>query len=257
MNKLLKEFIKQIILEDLPPTETQKSKLWFHGCPKTEFANSIIRNGFLEQNIERSQYKSQIDEPRKGMVYITDVLEIAIGYAKEDSGDPTEPIGYIFVIRGEDLQDVEPDEDIVSTFLWSFFNGYPIPEQNWLEEDIRNIVLKYFNVVYPDGKIYNHSLKTDKFINKEQIAEANHEELFRLTRYKYAIITKLLLDEFSKNPEKMRKLIDLLKNVNKLAHRGIIYPIACYSFKKSNIFIKDVTFEQFKNYAKLEWTKNE
>jgi len=257
MSNILKEFVKQVILEDLPPTETQKSKIWFHGCPKTEFANSIIRDGFLEHNLQRSQYKSQIDEPRKGMVYITDILDVAIAYATDDSGDPTEPTGYIFIIRGKDLEDVEPDEDNISSFLWNFFNGYPIPEQNWLEEDVRNIVLKYFDVIFPDKKIFNYSLRTDDFVNKEQLENANHHEFFRLTKYKYMVIAKLLLDEFSKNPGKMQEIIDLLKNDDRLAHRGKIYPIACYSFSKSERFDRHITFEQFKNYAKLEWTKNE
>jgi len=80
MSKLLKEFIKQVILEDIPPKEEHVKIEWYHGCPNYNFAQEIMKSGYLESNIERSTYQGDAEEPRKNKDYITQNLNTALSY---------------------------------------------------------------------------------------------------------------------------------------------------------------------------------
>lgn len=120
-----------------PPLPTSfASKRYFHGCSVEASAKKIMTEGLVPGNIIGSKAKGFLD-PMAGKVYLTPSLGYAAIYAlgaamvgrdlsdeygsellKRDGG-----VGYIFVVNGSDLSDVEPDEDFVGEAIARGLNG--------------------------------------------------------------------------------------------------------------------------------------
>jgi hypothetical protein len=92
------------------PTEDVKAKTYYHGtCATREKINTIIRDGLKPNMI--SWYRDE-QTPIEGMIYITGDLETAIGYSYK-CHKQNDVFSCVFVIDGNELLDVYPDEDCV------------------------------------------------------------------------------------------------------------------------------------------------
>lgn len=112
------------------------SKKYFHGCSVESSAKKIMTEGLVPGNIVGSRAKGFL-EPMAGKVYLTPSLGYAAIYAlgagmvgidlSSDHGrelvNRGGSIGYIFVVNGSDLSDVEPDEDFVGEAIARGLNG--------------------------------------------------------------------------------------------------------------------------------------
>jgi hypothetical protein len=120
------------------PTETMRQQRYYHGVGSTTAAESIIQEGLKGQETQRKSLAA----PIKGRVYMSASLRYAIIYALGGNYDHAmleseqkmadgmiDPFGYVFVIEGKDLVDVQPDEDSVGEFL--SHNSKPVQEP-WL-----------------------------------------------------------------------------------------------------------------------------
>jgi hypothetical protein len=112
------------------PREVDLAKTYYHGTSKEENAKNILQNGIQPPNLELKK-KNKLT-PEKGKVYITPALDYALIYALgynmagedlsgvSDVKQKKEFYGYIFVIDGKQLKDIQPDEDGVGEILYDY-----------------------------------------------------------------------------------------------------------------------------------------
>lgn len=136
----------QQLTEMALPSEKVQSIKYYHGTSSTISGKNIIKNGIqpptlvLDNGKKRNNYQT----PVEGKVYVTPSLAYAICYTiggniaghaservpykgnedrfkREISDDPTSRYngryGYVFVIDGSKLQDIQPDEDSIGEFI--------------------------------------------------------------------------------------------------------------------------------------------
>ena len=140
--KLLREYIRELLSEMAAPRQSDLAQVYYHGTPKEENAKSIMANGINAPDLStRSGYL----KPVEGKVYITPKISYASTYAiggsmaghkvsdwmLKDYGQ----YGYVFVIDGQQLKDIQPDEDSVGEMI---SNG----EAYWLD-DLARDALEY------------------------------------------------------------------------------------------------------------------
>lgn len=121
---------RKIISEMAEPRPIDRSKKYYHGTCKIKDAKDIMTNGIKAPDLSL-QKKNKLT-PRQGKVYITPDIHYAQIYAiggdmaGSESWIPSEakehPFGYLFVIDGKDLVDIEPDEDGVGEIMHDILN---------------------------------------------------------------------------------------------------------------------------------------
>ena len=108
-----------------------KSKDYYHGTTKAGDAESIISQGIQPGNV--STERGHQMTPVKGMVYLTPHIGYAqiyaiggnyAGHKLSDINKPGERFGWLFVIDGKDLVDVQPDEDSVGELVYHLGNAH-------------------------------------------------------------------------------------------------------------------------------------
>ena len=108
-----------------PPTEEMISKKYYHGTSKQEAAEGIMKDGLQPPDLTN---RHGWLKPVEGRVYLTEDLAYALIYAIGGNivGDDvprnfiTEDgqYGYLFVVEGSQLADIQPDEDSVGNKLY-------------------------------------------------------------------------------------------------------------------------------------------
>ncbi len=107
------------LLEMAKPRKSDLAKIYYHGTSTEEAGKNIIKSGFHPSMLDIEYSLS----PRDNKVYITPHLRYAIIYALggdmlgHDSG--FSGYGYLFVISGKELRDIEPDEDSIGEMLYN------------------------------------------------------------------------------------------------------------------------------------------
>jgi hypothetical protein len=207
--KLLRVYIRELLSEMAAPRQSDLERVYYHGTAKKENAKSIIANGINPPDLStRSGYL----KPVEGKVYITPKISYASIYAiggdmagrkvpdwiLKDYGQ----YGYIFVIDGQQLKDIQPDEDSVGEMI---SNG----EVDWLD-DLARDVLEYED--YDDEVGYNGLY--DAVMGGEYNA--------------WAAAGKIVLD--SMTDEQKLELIDLGAHV---AHTGNLMPKETWRFDRN------------------------
>lgn len=129
----MKAYFKHVLAEMAVPRESDLAKTYYHGTYKVKDASDILKNGIKAPDLTGRNEKLT---PRKGKVYITSHLRTAqiyaIGGDVAGSDSPYAipndihyaPFGFLFVIDGKDLKDIEPDEDNVGELIWQIQLDY-------------------------------------------------------------------------------------------------------------------------------------
>jgi len=125
IHEAVQAVVKTLLTEDLDPSEEEVAARYFHGTPKEEKAKAIIRDGLL---IGRDIQGRGLLAPRKDFVYlprnIKQALPYVLGANMAGESLPSNIIktdgryGYLFVVKGADLVDIEPDEDSVGELFY-------------------------------------------------------------------------------------------------------------------------------------------
>jgi len=121
----MKDMKVKRLIEMAKPTEAHMSSVWYHGVPFEDRAKWTMEHGITPRNMASKSRKAML-APVEGMVYITRSLRYAAIYAV--GGDmfggvlpkawlKNDPYGYLFVVNGSQLRDVQPDEDGVGELL--------------------------------------------------------------------------------------------------------------------------------------------
>jgi hypothetical protein len=113
----------QQFLEMAVPLQKHKDLVYYHGTADSKAAKNIFRKGVMPDAIVRKGFL----KPVTGKVYITSSIAYALIYAlggdMAGSKSSTYLIdrygryGYVFVIKGADLKDIQPDEDSIGEMI--------------------------------------------------------------------------------------------------------------------------------------------
>lgn len=108
-----------------------RDRVYYHGTARTASAEAIWRDGIKPPEIKRP--RGQL-APVQGRVYLTPHISYAMMYALggDVAGTTTggwaadrfsDPYGYVFAVRGNDLSAIQPDEDSVGEMVWQAGRG--------------------------------------------------------------------------------------------------------------------------------------
>lgn len=211
------------ISEMASPTDDMKSRVYYHGTSDTKAAESIMQQGL--RGVE-TQGRGQL-APVAGKVYMTGDISYAIMYAlggnfthaMMERKDYSDPYGYVFVIKGSDLVDVQPDEDSVGEYLHSHskvING----KSNYAHDAVFG-----FDASTGDGmdaKIW-HNLRH----------AVTDNQFKKIMRGEYAFFAAGGKRALSKMPDWMK--IELINRGAHIAHGGSIMPSECWKIKKTDV----------------------
>lgn len=125
------EIIESILKEAMAmPRDIDYGRTYYHGTSSSKAAHGIFSKGIEPPNLDlRPQNKLT---PVKGKVYLTTDLKYAVIYAL--GGDiagskalqrwiDEDRYGYVFIVDGKELKDIQPDEDSVGEMLYDELKG--------------------------------------------------------------------------------------------------------------------------------------
>ena len=206
MNELRK-YIRKVLTEVID-TQTQ---VYYHGTPSKEAAESILRSGIQPPDLSSRQGALT---PVQGKVYITPDISYAQIYAiggdlaGNDASRMVEnygQFGYMFVIDGNKLGDIQPDEDSVGEMIHD-------EEVSWLSD-----MARYYLDEEPyddEGQDLGYYSLYDAVMGGEYDA--------------WATAGKFLLDEMSDSQK--QKLIDAGAHI---ANTGVLIPSKAYRIDRN------------------------
>ena len=206
MNELRK-YIRKVLTEviDTP------TKVYYHGTPSKEAAESILRSGIQPPDLSSRQ---GVLTPVQGKVYITPDISYAQIYAigGDLAGNDASRMvktygqfGYMFVIDGNKLGDIQPDEDSVGEMIHD-------EEVSWLSD-----MARYYLDEEPyddEGQDLGYYSLYDAVMGGEYDA--------------WATAGKFLLDEMSDSQK--QKLIDAGAHI---ANTGVLIPSRAYRIDRN------------------------
>jgi hypothetical protein len=114
-------------LFEFSATSGIKSSEWYHGTNE-ESAVNIIKSGGLNPSTITTK-KSRGLQPVSGKTYLTRDIEEALAYAYLRSGAGSfkyprvgddQKFGYVIVIDGNELKEIQPDEDIIADLVMDY-----------------------------------------------------------------------------------------------------------------------------------------
>ena len=160
--KIISQVLNESIIRNAMamPRDIDFVKTYYHGTSTENAANSILKNGINPPDLTLKKINKLT--PVKGKVYITTDLGYAIIYAlgSNSLGDDMsnysevksgkERYGYLFVVNGNELKDIQPDEDSVGEMLYQLTAGhsdamlgtqkYNFNNINWLNDFAKRIL---------------------------------------------------------------------------------------------------------------------
>jgi len=110
------------------PSTAMRARRYFHGTQTLAAANAILRDDVIKPGVEPQAKRTKASgwqTPVAGKTYVTASLEYATIYAlgghfmgyKPPSWIKTDLTGFLFVVDGAELVDVQPDEDSIGAML--------------------------------------------------------------------------------------------------------------------------------------------
>lgn len=228
----------------------------YHGTSTTEAAEKIMREGLRGRDV---QGRGHLD-PRVGMVYLTPDLSYAMIYAASGdvfrSFDPRikntdKPVwGYVFVVDGMHLNDLDPDEDSVGEFLMRYGKlgklnrnkSYGSGSSRYYMHDVEfdGAHVKPGENYYDINRVWNYIAK---IVTPIQLIKSVEGE----TAYQASAGKKVL-------PRLSREQKDwLISHGGHVAYHGSVIPEQCWRFDRR--YTKDMTPSNFFDKAELIWTK--
>lgn len=225
------------LFEMATPRETQRGTVYFHGTQTEAAAREILQNGLdpAAMNIKWGEKKTAL-RPEEGKVYITPDLSYAMIYALGGDmfGHTSDTFlereikkygeyGYVFEIKGKDLQDISVDEDSIGKLLYKFWQK---------PEDVAHINVPIRQLGYLARK---HC--TDNQIKK--VKEGEYTAWAQVGKK----LNKVLPDELK---------LDLIDSgMVHVTHTGKLKVSRCWRFSKRDMSKIKKDGSNFKKYARL------
>jgi len=217
------------ILEMAKPRDADLSKIYYHGTSTDKSAEGILKNGISVPDLT---LRRGLLRPMEGKVYITPNIKYAyiyglganmIGHDYPKKIKVGEENIWIFSIDGNQLNDIEPDEDSVGEILYDVLNDKI--EIGWLKD------LAYYEL---DDEVYD-----DEEIDMSLLDAVKFGEYGA-----WAVAGKLLNAEMSD----MQKL-DLIDMGTHIAHHGNLQIKNAFKLHKSKNKLIKTNASNFFDYA--------
>lgn len=233
---LINESLKYYLNEMAIPRRHDINKKYYHGTTTYKNAQNIIKEGIKPPDI--SLKEGNKFQPIGNKVYLTTNLSYAIIYAIGGHFLNTEvpksfineygENGYLFIIDGKELKDIDPDEDSVGEIAYEVLNDYDGSNQfnfskhggikafRWLKE----LAYEVLDGVYPEDLGY----KSDS----DTYGLDMYQLLKRYDNYADLAASGKELIKYMNDQEKFQ-LIDLGAHIS---NTGIIKPIECWEINR-------------------------
>lgn len=261
------------------------TRVYYHGTSTATAAKKIMKEGIKPPDL--TQRKENALTPRKGKVYITPHLEYALIYAFGANmvGIPFDPDyirgeqnGYLFVIQGKQIQDIEPDEDDVGMILWSLARGHynyldkhlnvkEIEKNRWLLGYARRVLDKIDpERLWEEPEEETYGTPEELEDEESDAAESYKEDLREWENmmasgsawdafvnhgdgelHKVVPAAKYMLDHTNMSAEQRLKLIDCGCHI---AHRGSLKPDEVWEIDKTKSYFYKPDGSNFFKIAK-------
>jgi hypothetical protein len=194
-----------------PPTPSMKKGIFYHGTGDSECIDKIWKEG-LKPDLGIYQDRLKNLEPVKGHVYITKDLKTALTYAisPRNKGE----YGYIFVIKGDELKDIHPDEDNIGEAIME--GKFP-----WLD----SLAKKHLKGIPYEDDDNDYDDLLDGVIDGDSVCEA------------WALAGKIILPHL--NDEQKLQIMSTYDNV---AHEGVLFPSEVWKIRLDKVLVKDRGF---------------
>ena len=120
--------IVDTLYEMAMPSDIHRSMTYYHGTTDAKAAKSIMKNGIQPRSVTLAKRDSRTRvnlNPVEGKVYITPNLGYAQMYALggDVAGSNYQPkdrkYGFMAVIDGKEIKDIQPDEDSVGEIIYN------------------------------------------------------------------------------------------------------------------------------------------
>jgi hypothetical protein len=218
-------------IDEAAPDDNVRAKTYYHGTSSTRAANVVATEGLKGRE---TQGKGML-APVAGRVYITSDIAYAIMYAlggnfthamQEAAGDfkddmRTDPYGYVFVIKGADLVDVQPDEDSIGEFY--SHNSEPITQMG--------------RYGHPVTVGYKCSLPQSDYAGRQLYDyigwSMTENQRKRVLDGEYAYFAQGGKRVLKKMPDHLK--IEAINRGMHVAHAGTIHPSECWRMLKTDL----------------------
>ena len=149
--------INELLSEMAAPSANILAKTYYHGTHDHAAAENILTNGIQPPDLS---LRKGLLKPVVGKVYCTDKLGYAQIYAigGDIAGSDVDirryinKHGYIFVIPGSGLKDVQPDEDSIGSFLHDILRYKNNRDMNEMSNRGRKLAIAHPEIV---DHVYN------------------------------------------------------------------------------------------------------
>lgn len=195
------------LLEMAAPTEELRSKKYYHGTSSEKAGLGILRDGIKPGDLVMPERHKPVKGPNlvpvAGKVYLSPTIMYAQMYALggDIAGQVNEKgFGYLFIVDGKQLQDIQPDED-----------------------DVGQMAAEQLKDPKPDPTLKTLAVLAQAYLTKNQLYKLKDGEYSM-----YAHTGKKIMKYLS-DADKI-KLISLGANV---AHTGAIQPESAWKIDKS------------------------
>lgn len=130
-------------LIEAAPSENLRNMILYHGTIGTPNAKLIMKQGLKGQETQGLSLMSPVanraylsQDLRYAIIYAIggDMLGHEMRIAKEDK----DPYGYVFLVKGENIEDIQPDEDSVGEFLYNILRKSDLSHE---ERTIRDFLM--------------------------------------------------------------------------------------------------------------------
>ena len=156
------------------PTKKMKSNTYYHGTATEKAGQGILKHGITPPDLTDRKGKLK---PIDGRVYLTHKLEYALVYLLQGNvlgssyvmpSWDKEPYGYLFVIDGKSLVDIQPDEDNVGELIWDTLDhnkgGWRDTPFNWLMKLAKEKLTNYQYSKVKEGEYADWAVAGKKLI---------------------------------------------------------------------------------------------
>lgn len=225
------------IICEAAPTDEMRARVFYHGTSDTASAEAILREGFRGRETQGRSHLA----PVQGRVYFTPDIHYAIIYALGgdfshamlEGKDFSDPYGYVFIIRGSDLIDIQPDEDSVGKWLYDNAEAITIP---WVNPQTRQVAMKPdgtpftrttgYRCAFPNGSVDE---RVWSFIRREMTDIQFKNSMDGFVGHQAAGGKRAL----KKMPDWVK--IHLINAGAHIAHAGSIQPSECWKMLKRDL----------------------
>lgn len=189
------------------------TQIYYHGTPEESRALLIIKEG-IRPDLSKTK---GLARPVGGRIYmgvnLKDAMPYLLGGAMAGHEIPAKWIensryGYLFLIRGSDLMDVQPDEDQVGQAIHD-------KELPWVD--------KYFNKLGEESCVEDED-PDDEPPYRNLLEQLNAGEYCAWIKAGHILLPYLSQQEKS----------DIIQKYGNIAHLGTVYPTEVWKFDKTN-----------------------